>query len=83
VIHQSVRILLTIPRNSASGNHSRFVGAIGGKLGCARLDPVGLAACIQPSFDRIGRALGEGIRIDGKTLYGSFDAGSTTRGTPD
>lgn len=39
----------------------------------ARLDPAGLAACIQQWFADIGRALGDGIHIDGKTVRGSFD----------
>lgn len=39
----------------------------------ARLDPAGLAACIQQWFAEIGRVLGEAIHIDGKTLRGSFD----------
>jgi len=39
----------------------------------ARLDPAGLAACIQQWLEDIGLALGEQIAIDGKTLRGSFD----------
>ena len=39
----------------------------------ARLDPAGLAGCIHQWFADIGRVLGDGIHIDGKTLRGSFD----------
>lgn len=39
----------------------------------ARLDPAGLATCIQQWLEDIGLALGEQIAIDGKTIRGSFD----------
>jgi predicted transposase YbfD/YdcC len=39
----------------------------------ARLDPAGLAECIQRWMDDIGQELDQHIAIDGKTLRGSFD----------